>query len=134
LQQWQAERLVEKFRRECRRVSAGIMDARDLPGRLWYFFPDEKRVCPEVVPRLWAFVPESARAGFAEALRLASLPEFRLLPWLREYQPMTWEELEADAEARSARVRAWAVEFCRFLDAAADAVKKTTTPSDRQIS
>lgn len=117
MQRWQADRLVEKFRRECRRVSAGFADRADVPGRLWDLLAGEDRVCPEVVPRLWALVPAGAREDFAAAVRQAASPQFRLLPWLREGRPMTWAELEADAESRSGRVRAWAAEFCRLLAA-----------------
>jgi hypothetical protein len=111
----QEDRLVELFRRECRKVSAGLADAAGLPGRLWYHLGDRPRVRPEVVARLWAHVPAGARDGFAAAVREAASPEFRLPLWIREYRPMTLAELEADADLRSDRVRAWAAEFCRVL-------------------
>jgi len=117
VQRWQADRLVELFRRECRRVAAGLADGAELPDRLWNLVSDKTRVRPEVVPRLWAHVPAAARAGLAAAVREAESPQFRLPVWLRYGRPMTWAELEADAEARSARVRAWAAEFCRYLAA-----------------
>jgi hypothetical protein len=115
---WQADRLVERFRRECRQVSAGLTDPAELPGRLWNLLADWDRVAPEVVPRLWAQVPASVRELVASACRSAACPDFRLPPWLRDGQPMTWAELEADAEIRSARVRVWAAEFGRVLTAA----------------
>ena len=96
MQRWQNDRLVEMFRRECRKVSAGLADAADLPDRLWYHLADRTRVRPEVVPRLWAHVPAAARAGFAAAVRQAAAPEFRLPLWIRG-RPMTLEELEVDA-------------------------------------
>ena len=117
MQPWQADRLVERFRRECRLVSAGIADESGLPGRLLDLLSCERRVCPAVIARLWAFVPAGARDGFASAVRQAASPQFRLPLWIRDGQPMTLEELEQDAELRSARVRVWAAEFCRFLAA-----------------
>jgi hypothetical protein len=119
--------LVEHFRRECRRVSAGLANGADLPGRLWHRLAFESKVCPEVVPRLWALVPAGAREGFAAAVGRAASREFHLPFWLRDGQPMTLAELEADAELRSARVRAWAVEFGRVL--AESTPGKTFSPS-----
>jgi hypothetical protein len=115
VQPWRDDRLVEMFRRECRKVSAGLADVSVLPGRLWYHLGDRPRMRPEIVPRLWAHVPAAAREGFAAAMREAAAPAFRLPLWIREYRPMTLAELEADADLRSDRVRAWAAEFCRML-------------------
>jgi hypothetical protein len=115
---WQQDRLVEQFRRECRRVSAGLADPVSLAGRLWDLLAQWDKVAPAVVPRLLAHVPGVAMERFAAACRAAASPDFRLLPWLQEGQRMTWGELEADAGLRSGQVRSWAAEFCRVLASA----------------
>ena len=102
-------------------MAAGLADPASLPGRLWVLLAEWDRVTPAVIPRLLAHVPAVARAEFATACRAAASPDFRLPPWLRDGQPMTWAELEADAERRSDRVRAWAAELLRELAAAGEA-------------
>lgn len=126
LQRWQADKLVEAFRRHCRLVSAGLVNEADLTGRLWELLSFERQVSPAVVRRMWEFVPVGAREGFAATLRQATSPQFRLLPWIREGLPMTLEEAEQDAELRSSRVRAWAAAFCWFLDAVENGLGRTS--------
>lgn len=111
--------MVERLRRECRRIAAGKADPSSLVDRLWFLFSFAPSVDARAIPRLWAFVPDIARDTLVAALREAASPQFRLPLWIREYQPMTLEELEADAEQRSSKVRLWAAAVCRFLDASA---------------
>lgn len=112
--QWQAERLVEQFRRRCRRVSVGDT-VTDLSGWLWETLSWKDSVFPAVIPFLWAVLPPSLRQEFAAVVHRAASPDYRYPLWLRDGCPMTLAELEQDAELRTGRVRAWANEFCRFL-------------------
>jgi len=108
IEKWRADKFVEEFRRDCYRISIGLMELRVLLDVL----AGQARVCPELVPRLWRAVPPQLRDQFATAFREAASPQFRLPMWVRG-SPKTLEELEADTDARTDCLRAWAIEFCR---------------------
>jgi hypothetical protein len=103
--------IVEQFRRQCWYVSSGRLF---FPGGILEFLAAHERVVPEVVRRLWDVVPPDLREQLTSALREAASPELRLPLWLRGF-PKSMAELEADADERSKNLRAWALEFCRFL-------------------
>lgn len=108
MQPWQADRLVERFRRLCRLAGAGKLDAAGLADRTYDLLAAAPAPDPAVVPRLTVHVPAEFRAEFAAALRRAAAEDFLLPLWIRDGVPRPLEELEADARERMRRLRAWA--------------------------
>lgn len=108
MQPWQADRLVERFRRLCRLAGAGKLDAAGLADRTYDLLAAAPPPDPAVIPRLAAHLPAAFRVEFAAALRRATSEDFLLPLWIRDGAPRTLKELEADAAERSAHVRAWA--------------------------
>lgn len=101
---WQADRLVEQFRRECRRLSVGgTVDG--LSHWLWRTLSWKEQVDSALFPRWWTFVPPHVRDEFTAAVRHAASPEFHFPLWIRDGEPMTQEQMQADADLRTRRVR-----------------------------
>jgi hypothetical protein len=97
-------------------VVRGIVTSREFINRMFDEFAYAERVYPELVPELWAAIPDGVRSMFAEAVRDAARPDFRYHAfYLGGEPPMTEEELRRDAELRTGRVQAWVREFVRFL-------------------
>jgi hypothetical protein len=108
-------------------VVRGIVTGREFINKVFDEFAHTERVYPEVVPELWAAVPNGTRAEFAEAIRDAVRPDFRYHAfYIGGGRPMTEEELQRDAELRTARVQAWAREFARFL-AGVEMLRRTSS-------
>jgi hypothetical protein len=98
-------------------VARGLVTGREFVNKVFDEFANAERVYPDVIPELWAEVPESIRGEFAEAVRDASRPEFRYHAFfIGGGRPMTEEELRRDADLRTSRVQAWAREFVRFWE------------------
>lgn len=110
------QRLLGIVRKCARFVVRGFITGREFINKVFDEFAHAERVYPEVVPELWAAVPDGARAEFIEAIRGAVRPDFRYRAfYIGAGRPMTEEELQRDAELRTARVQRWAREFERFL-------------------
>jgi len=111
ISRWRAANFVRLFRRECSYVVSGRLF---FPGGILDLLAAQAGIVPELVPDLWCVVPPELRDPLRSALREAASPEFRLPLWLRGW-PKSMAELEADADERTKQLRAWAIEFCRFL-------------------
>jgi hypothetical protein len=110
------QQLLAVFRRCGGHAARGLVTAVEFTNRVFDEFASLDRVCPEVIPALWDLVPDTIRDEFAAAIRRAAAPGFRYHAFFfGGGRPMTDEELRWDAELRTARVQAWAVEFVRFL-------------------
>ena len=97
-------------------IVRGIVTGREFINKVFDEFAHAERVYPELVPELWATVPDGIRGEFAKAIRDAAQPDFRYHAfYIGGERPMTEEELRRDADLRTARVQAWAREFVRFL-------------------
>jgi hypothetical protein len=111
------EELVAVFRRMGTHAARGTVTGVEFTTRVFDEFASLNRVYPEVIPVLWELVPAVIREEFVGALRGATAAEFRYHAFhFGGGRPMTEDELRRDADLRTARVRAWAVEFVRFLD------------------
>jgi hypothetical protein len=134
------EELVAMFRRTGAHAARGTVTVVEFINRVFDAFASLDRVYPEVIPALWELVPVVIREEFVAALRGATAPEFRYHAFhFGGGRPLTEDELRRDADLRTARVRAWAVEFVRFLDGLEpepttqlDAVAAMTTPDHEQ--
>ena len=78
-------------------------------------FANTTEVYTDLVPELWEAVPVVVRDEFATMIRRATEPAYRFRTF-RIGLPLTDDERQKDAEVRTPRVRAWAVEFCLLLD------------------
>jgi hypothetical protein len=97
-------------------VVRGLVTGREFINKVLDEFAHTEGVYPELMPDLWAVIPDSIRGEFAEAIRDAARPDFRYHAfYIGGGRPMTEEELQRDADLRTARVQAWAREFVRFL-------------------
>ncbi len=123
IEKWREVKFVELFRRDCYRISVGRMELRSLFDLL----AAQEQVAPELVPRFWAVVSPELRDQFASAFREAASLQFRLPIWVRGF-PKSWQELETEADIRTGHLRAWAIEFCRYLDNGISDDRKTPNP------
>jgi hypothetical protein len=97
-------------------VVRGNVTGREFINKVFDEFAHTERVYPEVVPDMWAAVPESIRGEFAEAISYAVGPDFRYHAfYVGGGRPLTEEELQRDADLRTARIQAWARAFVSFL-------------------
>ena len=78
-------------------------------------FSSTEIVYPEAIPEIWAAIPEGVRGEFVAAIRDALRPDYRHRAfWIGGGEvPDEWYRQES--ELRTARVRAWAEEFIRYL-------------------
>jgi hypothetical protein len=115
-----ADYLLGMFRK-CRGfVARGLITGPEFINKAFDSFADLERVYPEVIPDLWKEIHEDIRDEFRTAVRNATLPGFHYHAFhFGGGRAMTDEEWQRDAELRTTRVRAWAVEFVRFWDRAA---------------
>ena len=110
------EYLIGVVRKCAGSVVRGIVSGREFVNKVFDEFAHTERVYPGAVPELWAAVPNSTRVEFAEAIHDACQPEFRYHAfYIGGGRPMNEEELQRDAELRTARIRAWTFEFASFL-------------------
>jgi hypothetical protein len=107
------QHLLGVVRKSAGFVVRGIVTSREFINKVFDEFAHTDRVYPEVVPELWAAVPDANRAEFAEAIRDAVRPDFSYHGFY--IGGMTEEELQRDAELRTARIQDWAREFAEFL-------------------
>jgi hypothetical protein len=111
------EQLVAVFRRFGGAVARGLLSGAEFTNRVLDEFASLDRVFPAIIPTLWDLVPTMIRGEFDAALRRATTPEFRYRAFvIGGGEPSTEDELRRDADLRTARVRAWAIEFVHFLD------------------
>ena len=123
------EQLIAVFRRTGGAVARGIVTGMEFINRVLDEFACLDRVYPAVIPALWELVPDAIREEFVAAIRRAAAPGFRYHPFhFGGGRPMTEEELRRDADLRTARVQAWAVEFLKFLAGVGRNAEPSTAP------
>ena len=110
------EQVVAVFRRTSGAVTRGLLTGVEFINRVIDEFASIDRVYPEIIPALWALIPNFIREEFVATIRRAAAPEFRYRAFhfggsLR----MTDEEIQKDADLRTERVQAWAVAFVRYF-------------------
>jgi hypothetical protein len=95
----------------------GIITEREFVNKVLGLFAHSEHVFVELIPKLWQAIPAALRVEFASSIREAAKPDFRYHAfYIGGGRPQTEDEILRDANLRTSRVRAWALEFVRFLD------------------
>jgi hypothetical protein len=111
------QHLVEVFRKCGGFVTRGIVSGPEFIIKTFDEFADADQVHRDIIPELWAVVPDLIRHEYAVALRNAVLPGFCYHAFFfGGGRARTEDEIRRDAELRTTRVQAWAAELVRWLD------------------
>jgi len=112
------QRLLAEVRRlKSFLVERRIITDREFVEEIFHQFARTDSVCTDIIPELWEMMPWPARTEFASRIRDAARPDFQWRPfYINGPQGTDDGNLRKCDEVGTARIRAWAIEFVRYLD------------------
>jgi hypothetical protein len=111
------QRLLANLRRLKSGFEQQVITNREFIDSFFYEFAQADRVYGEIIPDLWDMIPASLQAEFASRIRDAVRPDFQWRPfYINGSQGTDDGDRRKCDQVGTARIRAWAIEFIRYLD------------------
>ncbi|MDB5344718.1 MAG: hypothetical protein JWP89_3095 [Schlesneria sp.] len=124
--------LLQRVRRHAELTVREIVTGREFISALFDSFANIERVYPELVPDLWAAIPDNIRNEFVEAICGAARPEFGYQPFYIGGLPLFNDAAtQMDAELHTSRIQSWAREVLSFLASSGDLYRRQMRISKR---
>jgi hypothetical protein len=94
----------------------GVITSTEFINKAFSEFADAGQVYPDVISNIWAQIPLDMQPEFVNAVHNAARPDFLFREvFIGPWPPRSEEERQRENQLRTEVVRAWAIEFERWL-------------------